>query len=685
MKIKSLHLNNIRSYLDQKIEFPSSTTLLSGDIGSGKSSILLALEFALFGVSRGELSGESLLRKGEKQGFVELNFEIDKQNIIIRRTLKNSADRVAQGNGHLIINNSKEDATPIELKSRILDLLKYPQDSLTKKSLIYRYTVYTPQEEMKRILFDDKQLRLDTLRKVFNIDKYKTIQQNCAIYTKQLRNEIKIMKARIEDLPKKKTELESYKKRLVSENVKLNLIIPELETLARQLNEHKEKIKQLEEKVDQRRTLVQEIQIIKQKLHSDEQRKLRLERDKEETNKQIEELKEKAGQIQIKEVQSYSESLKQKIEDLDKKFREISNKINSLETQKRLIQENANSILNLNNCNVCKQEVSRYHKENVRAEANNNTLKLNAQIKELNTQSGSLEFERESIKHQLDEQIKLDQENKLRKQQKEFLTKQINDKFSLLERIEQEYNSLGKIFEELKAKINVGESKLDELPEIDLTNEKQLLNELINKTHQKDMEKLSLEKEIQNLTSRSNEIQSEIDEKEEIENKIKKIKKYHDWLQDLFTPLMVNMEKHVFSQVHHEFNSLFSSWFNILLEDENINTRLDDEFSPIIIQNGYEIDLSDLSGGEKTSIALAYRLALNKVITKLMNEIKTKDILILDEPTDGFSTDQLDKVRLVLDELNSGQVIIVSHENKIESFVDNVIKISKNEHVSSVG
>jgi exonuclease SbcC len=144
------------------------------------------------------------------------------------------------------------------------------------------------------------------------------------------------------------------------------------------------------------------------------------------------------------------------------------------------------------------------------------------------------------------------------------------------------------------------------------------------------------------------------------------------------------MEKHVMVQVHREFNSLFEEWFDVLLNDENVSVRLDDEFTPIVMQNGYEIDIANMSGGEKTAIALAYRLALNRVINDLVTTITTKDLLILDEPTDGFSTEQLDRMRDVLDKLNLNQVIIVSHESKIESFVNTIIRISKNEHVSTV-
>jgi len=157
-----------------------------------------------------------------------------------------------------------------------------------------------------------------------------------------------------------------------------------------------------------------------------------------------------------------------------------------------------------------------------------------------------------------------------------------------------------------------------------------------------------------------------------------------NWLEEFFINLMGTMEKHIMLQVHREFNSLFEEWFNILIEDETISVRLDDEFTPIIEQNGYETNVESLSGGEKTSVALSYRLALNKVINDVVAEIKTKDILILDEPTDGFSSEQLDKVRDVLDQLKMKQIIIVSHESKIESFVDKVIEIRKEEHVSTI-
>jgi len=50
MLFKSISIRNIRSYKEAKIEFPLGISLFEGDIGSGKSTILMAIEFALFGL-----------------------------------------------------------------------------------------------------------------------------------------------------------------------------------------------------------------------------------------------------------------------------------------------------------------------------------------------------------------------------------------------------------------------------------------------------------------------------------------------------------------------------------------------------------------------------------------------------------------------------------------------------------
>ena len=59
MIIEEIFLENIRSYETLHLEFPKGAVLLAGDIGSGKTSILLAIQFALFGLQPGQ-KGTSL-------------------------------------------------------------------------------------------------------------------------------------------------------------------------------------------------------------------------------------------------------------------------------------------------------------------------------------------------------------------------------------------------------------------------------------------------------------------------------------------------------------------------------------------------------------------------------------------------------------------------------------------------
>jgi len=83
MKIKKIILDNIRSYEHQEIIFPEGSILLSGDIGSGKTSVLLGIEFALFGLQPGQ-KGSSILRNGQKNGGVNIEIEVDGKEIIIK-------------------------------------------------------------------------------------------------------------------------------------------------------------------------------------------------------------------------------------------------------------------------------------------------------------------------------------------------------------------------------------------------------------------------------------------------------------------------------------------------------------------------------------------------------------------------------------------------------------------------
>jgi exonuclease SbcC len=202
------------------------------------------------------------------------------------------------------------------------------------------------------------------------------------------------------------------------------------------------------------------------------------------------------------------------------------------------------------------------------------------------------------------------------------------------------------------------------------------LNDVLKQEKMAEIKVAELKREIEVFSRQINEMKERIKKTEEVKLQAHYLSDLEEWLLKKFIPIIVVVEKNVFTKLKIEFSKLFSEWFGMLVSDF-FNVRLSEDFTPIIEQQDYELDYAYLSGGERTAIARAYRLALNQVINSFLSKIKTKDLVILDEPTDGFSDQQLDKMRGVLEELNVSQLIIVSHEQKIESFVENVIRFKK--------
>ena len=209
MILNSLVLENIRSYSHEEVEFPRGITLFEGDIGSGKSSILMAIEFALFGL--GSQKAESLLAKKADDGYATLEFTVDDQKYEIKRALKRKSTGVSQDakNCHIKTNDEKEPLAPSELKQRILQILKFnePGDARSE-SRIFRYAVFTPQEEMKKVLGDAK-ARLETIRRAFRIEDYAIAATNAKDIAASIKLQMKYLEGRFSDTAQLKEENKS--------------------------------------------------------------------------------------------------------------------------------------------------------------------------------------------------------------------------------------------------------------------------------------------------------------------------------------------------------------------------------------------------------------------------------------------------------------------------------------------
>jgi len=679
--IKKISLKNLRSYGDIEVVFPKGSILLSGDIGSGKTSVLLAIEFALFGLQPSQ-RGTSLLRNGENDAYVKMEFEVDSKEIIIERTLKRGSKSITQDYCAIKIDGEKQELSVTELKNFILELLNYPLEFAKKQNILYRFTVYTPQEDMKQIILQDSETRLNTLRQVFGVDKYKRIIENTGLFMSKIREERRMKEGMLAGIEQRKIEIQGKEEELEGKYLNLDSVEKELFLRTDQRKKVEEEKLELQKKIEEKNKFEKEREkaiIMVQNKNESLSTNLKT---ASELKKQIAELSALSfNESKIKQLEFEIQEAKKAKENLSDKRASNTSKIHFLKTK---ILENSqvkNKLHSIEICPTCLQDVNAVYKSNVFNKLENED-KLNA------SQTQILEDEQKSIAENL---VSINE--KISELEKELLNLRllkvklqgIEEKQARLSQIEQLNILLEKDISFLKSHAQDLSSSILSFQKYDnLFHLKEAELILAIKEERSVETKIAvLRKEIDLYGKQISELKEHLKQLEEISRRVEFLVKMEDWLSSKFIPLVMQIEKNVMNRLKNEFSELFNKWFSMLVS-ENFNVRLDDKFTPIIEQKDFEIDYNYLSGGERTAVALAYRLALNQVINSMLSRVKTRDIVILDEPTDGFSSEQLDKMRDVLQELNARQLILVSHEQKIESFVENIIRFRKENGVSYV-
>lgn len=811
MIFKTLFMENIRSFVRGNINFPLGISLIEGDVGSGKSTILMAIEFALFGL--GNQKGESLLRKKTKNGSVTFEFEVNGKKCEINRNLtrKERDGPVRQGKCLLIINDVHFHLSPTEIKEKILNLLNFKEPLNPRaQSIIFRYAIYTPQEEMRDILSQKIDSRLQTLRKAFGIEDYKIAGENAAILSQKIKNktiflegqtadlnekkilltnqlqkkenyvanldklinngekcqkEIKMLKEELEDLEKSEAYIE-----------KINAQIPYLEKQIQDktllITEYNKEIEDLEEENNSK--LINQIRILKNARPPTQDTKEALEKkisyfkklvnarnelvvklslmrgNREDIEKKIEDYEyEKLEDLNIREGKLTSQIQNQKNrmneeEILIKKISEVKNK---LKGKKHNFQEKLENLDGLGDlCPICGSDLNEKHKKNLKKERieeihdiNKKIIKQEEMEINANKQLESLKTKLESLNNNLQELkfvIEKLTELKVLDEKLVFIKEEVrnldSDILIIIENLTEfdELEDYINYFEDLLSKLVEYNRGLEELENFEYRFEKnnykiqrnteeknkleiEIINLKENLSHAKvesgkienildQLQKIKLDyksmdenfqaiKEktitlktvIKGINDNINSIQAEIEHKEELRTQYYKLYDYHIWFNDYLIPTLSLIEKHVMKQHHKSFNLDFQKWFRILIDDSTKTGKINEEFTPIVEQDGFEQEINFLSGGEKTSVALAYRLALNNIVKKVSAGMKS-NLLILDEPTDGFSKEQLYKIRDILNELECSQIILVSHERELESFADNIFRIEKINGASNV-
>ena len=670
MILKHLKMENFRSYVKEDIELPAGTNLFEGDIGSGKSSVLYAIEFALFGL--GDMKGESLLKAGQSKGYVELAFDIDGKDYVVRRSLTRKGDSIGQNEGYIISGGKKSELSPTDLRAAVLEILNFNENLRARSSsVIFRYAIFTPQEEMKEILRLKPEDRLQTLRKAFGLEDYKTAKDNAKLVTDEIRSRVRYIEGEISDLNSLAAQKDENTKSLESFGSRLDsLSIKKAETENR-LFVIEENIRKLEGQRISAEKLSSELPLLENELRG-KKRDLSyamgetesITKEMEAYEKKIDELlkTESAGGTK-EDIARDMEALKKGIDTKTESMVEIRTKI-----------KDARELLEKKICPTCKRKIEEHeYKESL----SHSTAEYDELVLQISTMKENLDDLQLSMK-------KLEEHERSQAEARR-MTAELDKLRERLSRNSEKIRELGArilvLEEEIPVKIKAageGKAVIDKISGLESQK-----READDKLKSIISEASALGARIKALSDSNERLDKQISEKTAQKIKKESLGQYYAWLMEYFIPCIDMIEKQVLASINSEFNALFQKWFTMLLEGCEFNVRVDESFTPIVEQNGYEMSIDSLSGGEKTSVAFSYRLALNVMVRKVTTSMKS-NLLILDEPTDGFSKEQLFKVRDVLNELKSDQVILVSHEKELESFVDKIFIVEKKGGVSRI-
>ncbi len=810
MIVKSVEIKNIRSFEEEIIEFGEGITLFRGDIGSGKSSILMAIEFGLFGL--GSQKPEALLKKRENFGSVLLKFEAGGKDYEVKRALKRTGAeegrKVSQDakETYLLDGGRLEPLAPSDLKRRILDILGFNEPAGPRaESRIFRYAVFTPQEEMKRVLSDPKG-RLETVRKAFRMEDYKRALDNAGRLSQKMGMDAAELKGAFAELG----AMRSDKAACEEDASKLEGRLAELrdaagkskeargaaqadldglrgeadvrirlqasrEALEATIRDRKARMRSAEAEIarkKKRRAGIEEkiaAHVVPErppdgwsldridaeaKRLSRVSKQLGMERGRVgELSKRLEDFAGLSGRDLAglrREKKEAEERLAAERDLLRGKEEEIARTRDEASGNRRDQKSASKDLAGLSElgpvCPTCGSRVSKDHIDGLRSEKRKRLEEFQQAMREINLTLEGLVAAKENIAAEVagcESKLGLADEGLRRIVERGEAEARLAearaaaaalegqmavegaeaegagaDPAAYLNRLRAalaEHDAAAAALEAMRASrdecegdiqrleneereaseaLAGGEDRLAEMDEklaassgIDekVAAADTALREMDEKLARNAAEAAGCEEALSGKRQRLEELGSRIAAAGRAKRAHDRYDDYADWLSGFFEGAVSQIEKQVLLSTQQEFDGAYRKWYGMLIDDATKESRIDENFVPIIEQDGWQQEAAYLSGGEKTSVSLAYRLALSSTMGSDAGNGGPSELLILDEPTDGFSKAQLEKVRAILQQLGYRQIIMVSHEVELDAYADRVFRVSKEAGRSLVG
>jgi exonuclease SbcC len=691
MKIEIVQLENIRSHVKSTVPFTRGFNCLVGGLGTGKSSVLYAVDFALFGEPLGR-SFEYLLREGAESGKVTIQFTQNGRTYKLIRGLKRRGKGIGQDFEELklfedetLIASMKTDAIAEQFKAIT---------GLDKE--LYREIVWVRQEHLKKLLDATPRERQRRLDELFGLSDYETAWSNIAEYQREYEGEKRAYEKDpdVVGMEKLSTEYNRVTEEFTLLEIELQNAIAKLAGAKRALEDADSKLKKLEEK----------------KLF-------------------IEELRRKEAEVQanISNVKDASASLTQRMEGKKTIVDNLRQRQNSIDAQVNSYKGKLEEVGIAANqpAEALRSRLAAFDDQLSSLKAEQEATARNTQADQKRTASLSMESRCPLCLQPLNDEYKngllqrIQEENVERQKTIEQLQSEIEELQRTKTVANEAFSNLQTLtlrVEDLKTRIGEEDRNLSDLLtefeekrrlEADLLGQLEAIRVEIGRFEVSDLEAARvqreqafrqyylLESELRTKENRKKDLLTRLDEtKERIDHaqeKLERVQKIARTVEVLGA--IRDAYRSIQPKLRSEFVKVLRNFVQQVLdglvggEAPLLNVIVDDTYTPYVkSESGTDREVSNLSGGERTLLAFAYRLGLGQLIMQSRTG-HGLSMLLLDEPTESLGREDgsIDRLAEAISRFKAiEQIIAVTHSEAFAEKAEHVIILEKEAGISKI-
>ncbi len=683
--ITSVELGDFVSHSSTKLEFGDGVTVFVGDNGTGKSSVIDAITFALFG-KHTRKTNKSLIKLGSSQAFAKVNFSIgEKQYEAVRRTdsrgtLYATFARVDGKRSEIVAGERRQfgESMTREVEQVIgLDFEKLKIASIVR------------QGELDNIINSRPKEFKELLNAIIGIDKLDLASESMRTVNREFRERIKSdlghddtdiegLLKESEEYQKEIAELEPEKRRLELEQEKMRAEVSNLRKKVEDEALKPDKKDQLKQKKRELREYAEKtIQDIKNEINRDERRvqdckgcfgyaasRADLELEMQRVGEEL----HSASQDIVK-MKNQEASLKEKLE-LASKIQLKDGKCPVCNSEVEKLNSLFNSDKLLEQMSDTQKDIS--SKEEEAARHNQNKRELSERLQNAKVAEETLKIHRVSSEEELEG---IQKSLEIKKQNIPQTTASLYELAKTDAHAKMIFEDISRLEEETK--------EFDEQEYVSL---KRQVDEKQNYLSQTEQSIGAIGERISNGNTEINSITDKVSE-------LKIVKKYVTKLNEIHTSVF-NRDGYVATSLRSwvlETIAAKASEYLIVLDTKIQRIALSEKKQKITITchaKNETLELESLSGGEKVGVALALRLGMASLLGA-----SNLNLMILDEPTANLDADRRRALVRVLSQLSNissletkMQFLIITHDAEIfeDTTVEQMYKFESDKQESKV-